>query len=700
VIWAAQRVSAGVVLALSLLLLAACGAASYRVSTGPVAVDPMPAGLSTDDAFAELDALPAPAGVDAALWSEMKSALADGLITGTQQTARRFASAPPQGASSRVLDLALTDDGGGNFSLTWGYRNGGDYDQNGTVGVADLTPLAQRFGNDASDPDSAAGVADGDGNGAVGISDVTPIAMNFGAVCASYRVQGLTSPGTWVDVGTVLLSAATAGPERRVFSYVLGTPAHEFYRVVPFDGQGAGGTPSGVAPSSGAPPPNIVSAGPRSGMAGEYMSFSAEVEGAEPLSYVWDFGGGADPNGATVADPVVTLGAEGEYAVTLTVANATGSDSYSFTLGVTPPGTPPVVNSVAPSGGYSGSQINMAADVDGDEPLAYEWTFGGGATPNESSDATPTITLGEPGKYFCTLQVSNQWGYAPFYQFELWVYATGGTPVTITGVQPLEARSGRETVFSVTTTGNEPDYFLWDFGGGADPNIAYWETPSVVPGAVGTYDASVTVGNLYGPADVYEFTLTVVEDTGWPVDPVKLDWLESWYLPLPPLSSSARVFQTAEYRQWADELLALINAERTAAGVGAVAFEPHLEALGTAHCRHMATVGFFGHTNPQGMSPVDRLDCVNPPLYAFPGLTHGENIAAGQTSPEQVISEWMDSTMHRYNLLHAPWTHVGIGIYYNGSDSQGYKTYWATEFIQLQEDPNAHNWIEPGDTPP
>jgi uncharacterized protein YkwD len=659
-----------------------------------------PASSTINDALAELHALQPPAGVDAALWTQLRSALAACLTTDNQQPTTRFASAPPQGTASRALDLALVDIGGGNRTLTWSYRNGGDYDQNGTVGIADITPIAQRFGNDAGGPNSAAGVVDGDGNGVVGISDVTPIAVNFGAVCASYRVQGLSSPGTWEDVDAVPLSGATGGLERRQFSRSLGAPAHDYYRVVPLDNEGASGVPSSVVPADGAPPPNIVSAGPRAGMAGEYVRFSAEVEGAEPLSYAWDFGGGADPNNATVASPMVTLAAEGQYTVTLTVSNDTGSDSYSFTLTVTPPGTPPVVNSVAPSGGYTGNQFTITAEVTGDEPLNYQWTFGGGATPNESSAAAPTITLGEPGKYFCTLQVSNQWGYAPFYQFELWVYAAGGTPITVTGVQPLEARSGHETAFSVTATGDEPDYFLWDFGGGADPNIAYWAAPSVVPGAVGTYSASVTVGNLFGPADVYEFTLTVMEDTGWPIDPVELDWLENRYLPLPPLTSPNRVFQTAEYRQWADQLLTLINAERANAGVGAVAFEVHLEALGTAHCRHMATAGFFGHDNPQGMTPVDRLECINPPLYAFPGLTHGENIAAGQTSPEQVMSEWMDSTMHRYNLLHAPWTHVGVGIYYNASDSQGFKTYWAAEFIQFLRDPASHDWIEPGDSPP
>ena len=56
--------------------------------------------------------------------------------------------------------------------------------------------------------------------------------------------------------------------------------------------------------------------------------------------------------------------------------------------------------------------------------------------------------------------------------------------------------------------------------------------------------------------------------------------------------------------------------------------------------------------------------------------------------------------MHRYNLLHAPWTHVGIGIYYNGGDPRGFKTYWAAEFIQFLREPGSHNWIEPGDTPP
>jgi len=73
---------------------------------------------------------------------------------------------------------------------------------------------------------------------------------------------------------------------------------------------------------------------------------------------------------------------------------------------------------------------------------------------------------------------------------------------------------------------------------------------------------------------------------------------------------------------------------------------------------------------------------------------------AGQTSPQQVIDEWMGSTMHRYNLLHAEWNYVGVGIYYNGGDPRGFKAYWAAEFIQFLREPGSHDWIEPGDTPP
>ncbi len=56
--------------------------------------------------------------------------------------------------------------------------------------------------------------------------------------------------------------------------------------------------------------------------------------------------------------------------------------------------------------------------------------------------------------------------------------------------------------------------------------------------------------------------------------------------------------------------------------------------------------------------------------------TAGENIAMGQTTPEQVMNGWMNSDGHRKNILSSNFTHIGVG--YVESNGQ---TYWTQMFI-------------------
>ncbi len=52
--------------------------------------------------------------------------------------------------------------------------------------------------------------------------------------------------------------------------------------------------------------------------------------------------------------------------------------------------------------------------------------------------------------------------------------------------------------------------------------------------------------------------------------------------------------------------------------------------------------------------------------------TAGENIAKGQTSPQQVMNDWMNSAGHRANILNSSFTKIGVAEY-NGE--------WVQEFI-------------------
>ncbi|WP_342190492.1 CAP domain-containing protein [Paenibacillus macquariensis] len=60
---------------------------------------------------------------------------------------------------------------------------------------------------------------------------------------------------------------------------------------------------------------------------------------------------------------------------------------------------------------------------------------------------------------------------------------------------------------------------------------------------------------------------------------------------------------------------------------------------------------------------------------------YGENIAAGQTTPEEVTRVWMNSPGHRANILDPRFTDIGVG-YVAGTATSQYRTYWTQLFIQ------------------
>ena len=59
-----------------------------------------------------------------------------------QGRGEKLASRVPIGPKNLINDLSYSVGGEGVFTLTWSYRNVGDYNQDGIVNIMDLTPLA------------------------------------------------------------------------------------------------------------------------------------------------------------------------------------------------------------------------------------------------------------------------------------------------------------------------------------------------------------------------------------------------------------------------------------------------------------------------------------------------------------------------------------------------------------------------------
>jgi uncharacterized protein YkwD len=109
----------------------------------------------------------------------------------------------------------------------------------------------------------------------------------------------------------------------------------------------------------------------------------------------------------------------------------------------------------------------------------------------------------------------------------------------------------------------------------------------------------------------------------------------------------------------AAHVLALVNAERAAAGCGPLSADGRLAGVARAHSEDMRDRGFFDHVNLDGLDPFDRADRAGARALA-------ENIAQGQRDAADVMTSWMNSPGHRANILDCRLTRLGVGVAQGG----------------------------------
>ena len=112
----------------------------------------------------------------------------------------------------------------------------------------------------------------------------------------------------------------------------------------------------------------------------------------------------------------------------------------------------------------------------------------------------------------------------------------------------------------------------------------------------------------------------------------------------------------------ADQILTLVNAERTGRGLLALTRNALLDAAAQAHANDMRANSFFSHTGSDGSNVGDRATAAG---YSW--TTIGENIGEGSHSPEDMMDLWMNSPGHRANILNPDFTDLGVGINDSGT---------------------------------
>lgn len=372
----------------------------------------------------------------------------------------RTAAIAPAGEANAVFDMhgeiILGDPPIIVFS--WTERMLGDYNQDGLVGVSDLTPIGQSYNQTVlyDDPAAHGGIAhwplgdpdaggaqnwrmarvDGNDDGLIYLTDITTIAQHWEERISGYRLyfqtpsmdefEMLPNPGDAGSPLTVPRSVADPGNPNSPFRYELSytPPAEEgFYHfyVAPYDSStDTEGTPSPVLtlPEEGAPPVATLAADPTAGNPPLEVTFDAsgstDADGAI-TKYEWDFDGdGSYDEDSGEPEATFTYTDSGSYNGTVRVTDTSfQTDTASIEIAVN---TPPVAVIVAdPKDALAPFESTLTVDGSYDpdgEIVLYEWDFeSDGSFDDTDTEPTPRVReFNFPGEFEVALRVTDDGG--------------------------------------------------------------------------------------------------------------------------------------------------------------------------------------------------------------------------------------------------------------------------------------------------
>lgn len=220
-----------------------------------------------------------------------------------------------------------------------------------------------------------------------------------------------------------------------------------------------------AAPVVWAQPVANFTASSRTGCAPMVVSFTSTSTGS-PTSYSWNFGNG---NTSNLANPVAPYTVAGTYTVTLTVSNASGSNTRTQTGYITVYQVPAVSLSATPVVVCPGAPVSFASSVvwNSAGTGSYTWDFGDGGT---SSLASPVHTYTRGGVFTVKLTGTNSVG-CPRTDTQanlIFVHPKPGTAFSASDTAVCSA-TATTTLTASPATGSSPFSFMWDFGDGSGP---------------------------------------------------------------------------------------------------------------------------------------------------------------------------------------------------------------------------------------
>lgn len=107
----------------------------------------------------------------------------------------------------------------------------------------------------------------------------------------------------------------------------------------------------------------------------------------------------------------------------------------------------------------------------------------------------------------------------------------------------------------------------------------------------------------------------------------------------------------------AEEILQLVNRDRSAHGLGNLSLNPSLNFAAFAKAQDMLVRGYFAHVSPDGVLPWHWFK-----LTGYQYTFAGENLAVGFNDADDLEQSWMASTQHRANILSPYYSDLGLAV--------------------------------------
>lgn len=132
----------------------------------------------------------------------------------------------------------------------------------------------------------------------------------------------------------------------------------------------------------------------------------------------------------------------------------------------------------------------------------------------------------------------------------------------------------------------------------------------------------------------------------------------------------------------AARVLALVNqarsqprrcGEQAFAAARPLVLDARVTRAAAEQAQAMAQGRFLEHRGRDGSTPADRIG-----RAGYDWRSVGENIAMGQSTPEQVVADWVKSPEHCANIMDPRFTQMGVAFAFDPASEGG--VYWAQTF--------------------